>query len=523
MATSADAKLRVFDLTSGNELPWSGKYAHVRQLKLAGDRALFAIGDDKVDVYLVDVATGRVLAQRRADLYDTLDVSPDASVFSVETTVTGGSDLAVFKGDGRLLKKLRVRGARSYFSSDGHALVNAVEKDSRATYFECSLEVHPLDGAVTPRRVRIPSSCPRHIAVGRRADRIAWVDVERGSRSSQAYLWVVDKTGAPRRGPPVRTFAVGSIAFDDAEERVAIAGDVAFEVGRITDAKLERRAAVHPQRIVFGPDGTFAEAWRYGIVRHAPSGAAAVEIVGKPLRTEARRVADDGASYVVLEGASARWYARDTGALIGGVLTLGGFQSAVLAGDELTLVSGRGELTVARARDGVALKSFLPMRSSCASYSAGKCVRLAPGLFAHLDESNAHIGHHAKVYLAGPFATDAAPAAVESPLLPGHHAVASDGTFLTIGRGEMAVRNVCASEPWRTVRAPGLTASEVHACPGFAVVTTSDASDKPRRFEAVSTVDGARLGALTSDDGEVPSCNAMRARLAGERGTVGPR
>jgi hypothetical protein len=505
--------VHVFDLTTGAALPWSGKYERVQKLELGGERALFSIGEDKVDVYLVDLPTGRVVAQKRADLYDNLVVSPDGSMFSIATTVDTGIDVAVFKGtDGRPVKKLRLRGGFPYFSSDGRAMVDAVEKSGPGSSTECSLEVHSLDGSVASRRVRIPGSCPRPIAVGRRAERIAWTAVE---RPTETYVYVSDKGSAPRRGPQVRTAYTASIELDESEEHVAIAGDIGFEVGRITDARLEPRPGYDPRRVVFGPEGTFAEAWKYGIVRYSPSGA--TEIVGPPLPVAARGNAYDKRSLVGFVGSSARWFQKDGGALIGGVLALGGFEGAVVRGDELTLLAKRGELGVKRVQTGVALESFLPMKSTCSSYSSRDCVRLAPGLISNLDISNAHIGHRATAYLAGPFTTDDAPAGVESPIVRGHHDVASDGTFITVGEGVLVMRSVCAPEAWRTLRVPGLEAREVTACPGFAIVTTASYTGSSRSFEAVSTVDGAPLGTLTTHDGLSPSCDEMRAGFAGDK------
>ncbi len=509
--TTGDAKVHAFDLTTGTALPWSGKYERVQKLEIGGERALFSIGEDKVDVYLVDLPTGRVLAKKRADLYDNLTVSPDGSVFSITTTAANGTELAIFKGaDGRPVKTLRLRGL-PYFSSDGRAIVEAVEKEGRGGATECSLEVHSLDGSVASRRVRLPSSCPRSIAVGRRAERIAWTAT---ARPSETYVYVSDKGAAPRQGPRIQTSWTASVELDESEERVAVAGGSGFEVGRITDAKLEPRAGYDPRRVVFGPEGTFAEAWKYGIVRYTPSGA--TEIVGPPLAKSARGAASDNTSLVQLLGSSARWYQKD-GALIGGVLTLGGFEGAAVGGDELTLLSSRGELSIKRAQAGVALESFLPMKSSCHSYSSRDCVRLAPGLIANLDIANAHIGHHATVRFAGPFPTDDAPEGIESPIVRGHHSVASDGTFLSVGDEVMAMRNVCAPEAWRTLRVPGLKARDVSACPRFAIVTAAGYTASSRSWEAVSTVDGARLGTLTTDDGLSPSCEEMRAVFARDK------
>ncbi len=105
------------------------------------------------------------------------------------------------------------------------------------------------------------------------------------------------------------------------------------------------------------------------------------------------------------------------------------------------------------------------MKSGC-TYDHG-CVRVAPGVIANLDISNVD---NPKVSLAGPFPLDAEPARIECPNRRGRAGVATDGTFVSVTANQMVVRNVRASEPWRTLPFAGTHPYDIRACPGFVIV-----------------------------------------------------
>jgi len=492
--TAGERKLRVFDLGTGAELPWSGRLSQVRGVQLSNTRALVAstTTNDAYDVALVDLATGKIERQSSTQSSPTLEISGAGNVYAIGDSQA----ITVYASpDGRVLRKVGMPNGRVYLSSDGAAVVVPTGGSSSA----CFVDVRRLDGAAD-RRVRIADSCPNQLAVGARGERLAWVDVDRKSRELPWNVYVLDKAGAPRRGPRLGLSGWHQVVLDASEQWVAAVTSAHVEIGRLSDPVLSIRPAVAAGSVSLGADGTFVEASQEAFVRH--DAMTSLEVVGRaPAKP---RVATDDGTFVAIGVTSVRWYTRE-GALLGGVLRDTKFRAAQVAGADLTVLTDRGELTVARTATGLALKQLVPMRSGC-TYDHG-CVRVAPGVVANLDISN---GDNPKVGLAGPFPLDGEPARIECPSRRGRVGVATDGTFVSVAASEMVVRNVCSSEPWRTVPFVGPRPYEIRACPGFVIAQ----ADNQARFDVIAIADGKKLTTITSETkAEIPSCEAVRERL----------